>query len=232
MSQNLGGIKFLLSNSYHQEKEEMKNELIKENNFYSLINKKRKRNISNKNIIVNKCPSCASSKLSKLYKHVHHIHEKNRQQEKSVNDIHANKMKININPQNMNKNIVNNTLNNNKNSWNHNFYPNFNSNNNLNEVQNNFLRNNCTFSKHEDIQNPLSKGINQNNNISERIYSKNQANIKADEINIYNRFNKTNNINDNIRNMNKIHEKNNKELKPKKELKLILKIEKSIAPNI
>ena len=71
MSQNLGNIKIILSNALYNQDD--KSDLIKENNFYSFINKKRKRHFHNKNYKISKCPSCASSSLRKLYKHIHEI---------------------------------------------------------------------------------------------------------------------------------------------------------------
>lgn len=75
MSQKLGNINIILTNSILdlKKKEKVKSDLINENSYYSLINKKRKRNSSNKKmkIIINKCPSCASSLLEKHYKHIH-----------------------------------------------------------------------------------------------------------------------------------------------------------------
>ena len=67
MSKKLGNINIILTNSILdlKKKEKVKSDLINENSYYSLINKKRKRNSSNKKmkIIINKCPSCASSLL-------------------------------------------------------------------------------------------------------------------------------------------------------------------------
>ena len=78
MSQKLGNINIILTNSILdlKKKEKVKSDLINENSYYSLINKKRKRNSSNKKmkIIINKCPSCASSLLEKHYKHIHDEH--------------------------------------------------------------------------------------------------------------------------------------------------------------
>lgn len=67
--------------------------LEKENEFYSLLSKKRKRNKSNNkcNYIINICPSCASSKLRKIYKHFHaneeHHFEGREQKFKSSKDF-------------------------------------------------------------------------------------------------------------------------------------------------
>ena len=78
MSKKLGNINIILTNSILdlKKKEKVKTDLINENSYYSLINKKRKRNSSNKKmkIIINKCPSCASSLLEKHYKHIHDEH--------------------------------------------------------------------------------------------------------------------------------------------------------------
>ena len=72
MSQNLGNLKFYLRSSLnYRDIEDQKTDLNKENDFYSLINKKRKRHISNKNYKIMKCPSCASTSLRNLYKHIH-----------------------------------------------------------------------------------------------------------------------------------------------------------------
>ena len=72
MSQNLGNLKFYLRSSLnYRDIEDQKTDLNKENDFYSLINKKRKRHISNKNYKIMKCPSCASSSLRNFYKHIH-----------------------------------------------------------------------------------------------------------------------------------------------------------------
>jgi len=76
MLDDLGNVNIVLSNEIHIQrgKEENKSDLNKENYFYSLINKKRKRHFSNnKNYKVYKCPSCASSFLCKYYKHIHEI---------------------------------------------------------------------------------------------------------------------------------------------------------------
>jgi len=90
MSQKLGNINIILTNSILdlKKKEKVKSDLINENSYYSLINKKRKRNSSNKKmkIIINKCPSCASSLLEKHYKHIHGEHIAN-------NNIFENKNK-------------------------------------------------------------------------------------------------------------------------------------------
>ena len=78
MSKKLGNINIILTNSILdlKKKEKVKSDLINENSYYSLMNKKRKRNYSNKKmkIIINKCPSCASSLLEKHYKHIHDEH--------------------------------------------------------------------------------------------------------------------------------------------------------------
>ena len=91
MSQKLGNINIILTNSILdlKKKEKVKSDLINENSYYSLINKKRKRNSSNKKmkIIINKCPSCASSLLEKHYKHIHDEHIDNN------NNIFENKNK-------------------------------------------------------------------------------------------------------------------------------------------
>jgi hypothetical protein len=72
MSQNFGNLKFYLRSSLnYRDIEQQKTDLKKENDFYSLINKKRKRHISNKNYKIMKCPSCASSSLRNFYKHIH-----------------------------------------------------------------------------------------------------------------------------------------------------------------
>ena len=78
MSQKLRNMNITLTNSIFElkKKEKVKSELNNENNYYSLLNKKRKRNLLNKKmkIIINKCPSCASALLRK---HYNHIHDKN-----------------------------------------------------------------------------------------------------------------------------------------------------------
>jgi len=72
MSQNLGNLKFLLRSSLnYRDIELQKTDLNKENDFYSLISKKRKRHCSNQNYKIRKCPSCASSSLRNFYKHIH-----------------------------------------------------------------------------------------------------------------------------------------------------------------
>ena len=72
MSQNLGNLNFYLRSSLnYRDIEDQKTDLNKENDFYSLINKKRKRHISNKNYKIMKCPSCASTSLRNFYKHIH-----------------------------------------------------------------------------------------------------------------------------------------------------------------
>ena len=72
MSQNLGNMNFYLRSSLnYRDIEQQKTDLNKENDFYSLINKKRKRHWFNKNYKIMKCPSCASSSLRNFYKHIH-----------------------------------------------------------------------------------------------------------------------------------------------------------------
>ncbi len=72
MSQNLGNLNFYLRSSLnYRDIEDQKTDLNKENDFYSLINKKRKRHIRNKNYKIMRCPSCASSSLRNFYKHIH-----------------------------------------------------------------------------------------------------------------------------------------------------------------
>ena len=72
MSQNFGNLKFYLRSSLnYRDIEQQKTDLNKENDFYSLINKKRKRHWCNKNYKIMKCPSCASSSLRNFYKHIH-----------------------------------------------------------------------------------------------------------------------------------------------------------------
>ena len=65
----------VLTSELNTENEKNKSDISKENAFYSLINKKRKRHYSKRNYKIYKCPSCASSSLSKIY---WHIHEKNK----------------------------------------------------------------------------------------------------------------------------------------------------------
>ena len=102
MSQKLGNINIILTNSFYQgnKKEQLKiKDIINENNYYSLINKKRKRSLSHKahKLNVNKCPSCASTLLGKYYNHIHN-HNKN----KIIENINLKKKENN--PEN---NIVN-----------------------------------------------------------------------------------------------------------------------------
>jgi hypothetical protein len=75
MSKKLGNINIILTNTFYEGNEKEKSEINNENNYYALINKKRKRNSSYKvhKINVDKCPSCASSLLRKHYKHIHDI---------------------------------------------------------------------------------------------------------------------------------------------------------------
>ena len=75
MSKNLGNINIILTNTFYKEKEKGKSklELINENNYYALLNKKRKRHLSKDRHFfnANRCPSCVSASLRKYYKHIH-----------------------------------------------------------------------------------------------------------------------------------------------------------------
>ena len=76
MSDILGNTKIILRNSLSKMNEKDKSELISENKYYALLNKKRRRNLSHNNHknTLSICPSCASSFLRKCY---HHINENN-----------------------------------------------------------------------------------------------------------------------------------------------------------
>ena len=76
MSDILGNTKIILRNSLSKMNEKDKSELISENKYYALLNKKRRRNLTHNNHknTLSICPSCASSFLRKCY---HHINENN-----------------------------------------------------------------------------------------------------------------------------------------------------------
>ena len=95
MSQKLGNINIILTNLSYEgnEKTKDKNELINDNKYYALINKKRKRNSSHKNLKfnINRCPSCASALLSKYYKHIHDKNIGNEIKSQNNDDFNNNK---------------------------------------------------------------------------------------------------------------------------------------------
>ena len=165
MSHKLGKYRFLLSNlKYHQYDKLNKTDLNMENEFYSLIQKKRKRHYSNKksynyNYNIYKCPSCASSLLRKYYKHINekntypHINKKvdiesslNDHQHEELdyqlsNPIISNSPKKNLYPQ-INKIDNNVNINNNININDNNINI-----NNINEInENNIICDNITLS--------------------------------------------------------------------------------------
>ena len=186
MSQDLGNINIILSSTLNMDNEKNKSELNKENNFYSLINKKRKRNYSNKKYKIYKCPACASFSLRKLYKHIHEINYPNNR----IIELQ------NIKNELENKNIINeeNIININNVSCEI-------KNNNNNEINDNNM------------------GNNQYNNyyVNERLYEEE----------------KSNNEKKNIFECKIIKSDMKKKLKkPKKSKKIIIQIEKVIAPEI
>ena len=101
MFEDLDKYDFILTNNQDFEKEIEKNktDLVKENDFYSFINKKRKRHFSKKKYNIYKCPSCASSTLGKLYKHIHEKHY-NQNNNKNLHNIEkkSNIKEIEYNP--------------------------------------------------------------------------------------------------------------------------------------
>lgn len=114
MSQKLGNIKIVLTNSHFQDKEIDKADLTNENNYYALLNKKRKRNSSHKNnkFEIDRCPSCASELLRKKYNHIHcnKIGNKNKNVENRDNNGNMNFINKNENSKIPKNKIENNTF--------------------------------------------------------------------------------------------------------------------------
>ena len=128
MSQKLGNKKIVLTNSFFQGKEIDKADLTIENNYYALINKKRKRNSSHKNsrITINKCPSCASELLRKKYNHIHCNKIDNRNK---IVEIKDNNNDMNYRNKNESSKIAINKIENN--SFTGKYYPKYNENKKL-----------------------------------------------------------------------------------------------------
>ena len=240
MSEKLGNINIILTNSFYQNSEKEKADLINENNYYSMMNKKRKRKNSHKShkLNISKCPSCASSFLRKYYYHIH-------------NDKNVNNKNKSI--ENRNNKIIEINENQNKSSNNeHKLMKNDNNNNNLFMDLNSDKYNYETQSKNHNYANNYNKieiydyknipmninCINQDKNI---ILNKNQNinnfsfNNVNDEINEYSQSHNDNQINNQKIWITKIKEENEKiknENLPKKSGQIYLKVKKCVAPEI
>ena len=229
MSQKLGNINITLTNSFYQgnKKEQLKiKDIINENNYYSLINKKRRRSLSHKahKLNINKCPSCASTLLGKYYNHIHN-HNKNKIIEninlkkkennpeiKMVNNIYDIK-EDKFNQETSSK--IDNKNQNNKNKGKIKYDEN-------NDIQNN--NHNLDYTSHNDDI-PFNNSKNSlnhknkdmiNNNSSIRINDKSQRNKKSNRF--YDKID-----------YDKDNETNGSASKPKESVKIVLKVQKLIA---
>ena len=249
MSQNLGNLNFYLRSSLnYRDIEQQKADLNKENDFYSLISRKRKRHISNKNYKIMKCPSCASSSLRNFYKHIHECKnhkmrefEENNQQIKELkyqleNKVISSPKKFLFPPKNVN--IINK--------------------NESNDNQD-ILKNNITISKinndigeqNKPIGNKKKKTKTQKISMvcetkrgNKEIGKGNSRKIKKDDGDEDEKFfyqnddltedEKSKNDKQNIIECKlvKVSEKKKKVVKPKKSKKIIIHVERVIAPQI
>jgi hypothetical protein len=252
MSRNSGKYIFLLSNLNKQYNEENKTDLNKENDFYSLMQKKRKRHFSNrKNHNIDKCPSCASSLLRKYYKHIHeknnfpYVNNINEQKrlENSLNEEQIDEFKQqlpnkkisnepnnNLYPQNINNFIDNNI--------NENYQDNI---ININEYDNNHY--NKKIDNHNIFEDEKNDEDFRNNESGKKMLDNN---IKINEIYDFNKnydYYENDSISDSEKNKNekkniiecrliKSSQKIKKVKKPKKKKPIIISVEKCIAPLI
>ena len=230
MLDDFGNVNIILSNELYAQGENEKNkyDINKENDFYSLINKKRKRHFSNnKNYKAYKCPSCASSFLSKYYKH---IHEKNNFQSNNKNK-NLETTKINQQGQDSQSKIKMQNISS--------FFKNY---------------NNINLKKENDLSDDITKMNNQNNIIKIKKIAfeekkendqnngevnsnnKNTKKVEDYENDIISENEKKNNEKKNIFVCKLIRSEAKKEIstteKQNKEKKIILKVEKLIAPQI
>ena len=233
MSQHFGNLRFVLSNELVI-KEKTKSDLNNENEFYSLMNKKRKRNISlkNKNYLIYKCPSCASCKLRKFYKH---IHEKNNiNNDSNIINIQNNFDSQNIyglNSQSPNKKVLN--------TININFPKNIKEYNNEKQNTNN-LEDEITYKNNNNIikiNNLISNEIKNNENKEENNRDNDKDIIEKKsyyENGILSEKEKSNNKKNNIFECKLIRSeiKDKKTEENKKDQKIILKVVKMIADEI
>ena len=249
MSQNLGNLNFYLRSSLnYRDIEQQKTDLNKENDFYSLISRKRKRHISNKNYKIMKCPSCASSSLRKFYKHIHEC-KNHKMREFEENNQHIKELKYQLEnkvisspkkflfpPKNVN--IINK--------------------NESNDNQD-ILKNNITISKiNNDIgeyNKPLGNKkkktktqkismVCETKRVNKEIGKGNSRKIKKDDGDEDEKFfyqnddltedEKSKNDKQNIIECKlvKVSEKKKKVVKPKKSKKIIIQVERVIAPQI
>ena len=239
MSEKLGNINIILTNSFYQNSEKEKADLINENNYYSMMNKKRKIKNSHKShkLNISKCPSCASSFLRKYYYHIHNdknVNNKNKSIENRNNKI----IKINEN-QNKSSNNEHKLM---KNDNNNNLFMDLNSDKYNYETQskNHNYANNYNKIEIYDYKNiPMNINcINQDKNI---ILNKNQNinnfsfNNVNDEVNEYSQSHNDNQIKNQKIWITKIKEENEKiknENLPKKSGQIYLKVKKCVAPEI
>jgi hypothetical protein len=241
MSEKLGNINIILTNSFYQNSEKEKADLINENNYYSMMNKKRKRKNSHKShkLNISKCPSCASSFLRKYYYHIHNdknVNNKNKSIENRNNKI------IEIN-ENQNKSSNNeHKLMKNDNNNNNNLFMDLNSDKYNYETQSknhNYANNYNKIEIHDYKNIPMNINcINQDKNI---ILNKNQNinnfsfNNVNDEVNEYSQSHNDNQIKNQKIWITKIKEENEKiknENLPKKSGQIYLKVKKCVAPEI
>lgn len=226
MLDDLGNVNIVLSNELYIEKgkEKNKSDLNKENDFYSLINKKRKRHFSNnKNYKVYKCPSCASSFLSKYYKH---IHEKNNFK---TNNNNKKNLEIKTNQQNQDsqsKIKIQNISN---------CFKNYNK---INMKEANYSSDDKTKGNNENNIIKVKKINFENNDNNGEVNSNNKYTEKEDYYQnvIIPENEKKSNEKKNIFVCKLIRSELKKEIptteKQKKEKKIIIKVEKCIAPQI
>lgn len=240
MSEKLGNINIILTNSFYQNSEKEKADLINENNYYSMMNKKRKRKNSHKShkLNISKCPSCASSFLRKYYYHIHNdknVNNKNKSIENRNNkiiEINENQNKSSNNEHKLMKNDNNNNnlfmdLNSDKYNYetqskNHNYANNYNE-NEIHDYKNIPMNINCI---NQDKNIILNKNQNINN------FSFNNVN---DEVNEYSQSHNDNQIKNQKIWITKIKEENEKiknENLPKKSGQIYLKVKKCVAPEI
>ena len=239
MSEKLGNINIILTNSFYQNSEKEKADLINENNYYSMMNKKRKRKNSYKSheLNISKCPSCASSFLRKYYYHIHNdknvnnknksienrnnkIIEINENQNKSSNNEH--KLMKNDNNNNLFMDLISDKYNYETQSKNHNYANNYNE-NEIHDYKNIPMNINCI---NQDKNIILNKNQNINN------FSFNNVN---DEVNEYSQSHNDNQIKNQKIWITKIKEENEKiknENLPKKSGQIYLKVKKCVAPEI
>ena len=240
MSEKLGNINIILTNSFYQNSEKEKADLINENNYYSMMNKKRKRKNSHKShkLNISKCPSCASSFLRKYYYHIHNdknVNNKNKSIENRNNkiiEINENQNKSSNNEHKLMKNDNNNNnlfmdLNSDKYNYetqskNHNYANNYNE-NEIHDYKNIPMNINCINQDKNII-------LNKNQNINH--FSFNNVN---DEVNEYSQSHNDNQIKNQKIWITKIKEENKKiknENLPKKSGQIYLKVKKCVAPEI